>query len=149
MNYDYKPRFYNIGSVEDIRTYLNNDLRTGKLSLPALKKEIAAEQGHGRKRKTVITCFNAFYKRLEKQVLQAYPRTIAGKPRYVRYPTIINGKFVAVDVQLPTGYNELVSATEFESEEACETACDASNRLFFSDAEAINVVYISFKNAEV
>lgn len=72
-----------------------------------------------------------------------YPLRDGHRRHFVRHPILITeeiaqkkpcaiplkpGKWMAVDVLLPNGYNYLIGPGMFETEEACQKACDCHNR---------------------
>ena len=80
-----------------------------------------------------------------------YPIVDGHRKHYVHYPVkISNGKWVAVDVYLPSGHSIAdlnLARTEFKSFDDCMIFCRVHNLLHgWSDAEVSNIVSQSMNN---
>lgn len=84
-----------------------------------------------------------------KKLFNEYPRKEGDRYRYVRYPVEKeNGKWVAVNVCLPTGYNHLPCPYEHDSEKTCQHACDIDNKIVgYTEEEVIAIIGESMANA--
>ena len=80
-----------------------------------------------------------------------YPVIDGHRKHYVRYPvTNESGKWVAVDVLLPTGYRHLPLAVEFDSHEDCLKGCQSHNSYIgFSEEEADEIIGVSMAAANI
>ena len=79
---------------------------------------------------------------------QNYPIRDGHRMHCVRHPIITkSGKWVAVDVLLPTGYRYLPLAIEFDSYDECQKGCSAHNRYVGFDEEQANQLIEASMNA--
>lgn len=91
-----------------------------------------------------------------------YPKIKGGHRVYVRYPvqitqldlgkTVVDltlGKWMAVNVHLPTGYSRLIAPVQFDTEEECQKACDAHNMCYkFTQKQVMAIIDLSMQNVE-
>jgi len=143
-------------SVDDLRATLK--CSRGKFSLKELYDNLEAEYKQETIRVSVVRLFQseiklAWRKLKGKALFDHYPKVDVGtrgaELRYVRYPKQMeDGKWHAVNVLLPTGYQKLATARQFDDLRDCQTACNVENILVgFSPKQAKEIIAESFKNA--
>jgi hypothetical protein len=93
-------------------------------------------------------------------LIKNYPKIDGDREYYVRHPIMVTkenrdkmmnrpkpGTWVAVDV-LESGFKYLLSPMPHKTEETCQSACDAENRICgFSKKEAVFIITVSMSFA--
>lgn len=142
-------------SVEDLKSTLQ--CCRGKFSLTELNNCLAEEWKSTTKRVTVIRMLQREVKLVWKtltgeELFKNYPK-VEINPReirhlYVRYPALIDDKWYAVNVCLPTGYEKLPTAIGFDDKRECRKRCDAENVLVgFTPKQAHEIIDKSLENS--